>query len=177
MMNQIYISYFKTPVGELIIGDFKDQICLCDWRYRKQREQIDIRIKKGLEAEFQYKKTKLIQQTTSELNEYFAEKRAVFSLPLKLIGTKFQIEVWNSLMEIPFGKTISYLDLSKKLSNEKAIRAVANANGANAISILIPCHRIIGSKGELTGYAGGLLAKKKLLILEHSLNNSQLSLF
>lgn len=176
-MNLIYISYFKTPVGELIIGDFEGEICLCDWRYRKQREQIDTRIKKGLDAEFQYKKTKIIQQTISELSEYFTEKRQEFSLPLKLVGTVFQQEVWNSLQSIPFGKTLSYLDLSKKLSNEKAIRAVASANGANAVSIIIPCHRIIGSKGELTGYAGGINAKKSLLKLENPLKSLQLTLF
>jgi len=176
-MNEIYISYFKTAVGELIIGDFKGEICLCDWRYRKQREQIDTRIKNGLEAEFQYKKSKLIQQTISELSDYFAKKRQEFSIPLKLVGTHFQQEVWNALIEIPYGKTMSYLDLSKKMSNEKAIRAVASANGANAISIIIPCHRIIGSKGELTGYAGGLNAKKQLIELENPSKSIQLALF
>lgn len=176
-MSQIYISYFKSPVGELIIGEYEGAICLCDWRYRKQREQIDTRIKNGLQVEFQYKKTKLIQQTISELTEYFAKNRQEFTIPLQLIGTDFQQEVWKALIAIPYGKTMSYLDLSKKLSNEKAIRAVASANGANAISILIPCHRIIGSKGELTGYAGGLNAKKRLLELENPSKTIQLALF
>lgn len=176
-MSQIYISYFKSPVGELIIGEYEGTICLCDWRYRKQREQIDTRIKNGLQVEFQYKKTTLIKQTISELTEYFSKNRQEFSIPLTLIGTDFQQEVWKALIAIPYGKTMSYLDLSKKLSNEKAIRAVASANGANAISILIPCHRIIGSKGELTGYAGGINAKKRLLELENPSKSVQLVLF
>lgn len=176
-MNQIYISYFNTPIGELIIGDFEGSLCLCDWRYRKQREQIDTRIKTGLNAEFHYKKTKLTQQTTQELMEYFAETRKDFSLPLKLVGTDFQQQVWKTLIQIPFSQTMSYLELSKKIRNEKAIRAVASANGANAISIIIPCHRIIGSNGELTGYAGGLDAKRKLIELEQAKKYKQLNLF
>lgn len=176
-MSLLYVSYFKSPFGELIIGEHDGAICLCDWRYRKQREQIDTRIKNGLQVEFQYKKTKLIQQTISELTDYFTKSRQEFSVPLKLIGTDFQQEVWKALIAIPYGKTMSYLDLSKKLSNEKAIRAVASANGANAISILIPCHRIIGSKGELTGYAGGLKAKKQLLEIENPSTSVQLALF
>jgi methylated-DNA-[protein]-cysteine S-methyltransferase len=99
-------------------------------------------------------------------------------LPIRTIGNDFQKRVWKALLQIPFGETRSYLQLSESLGNPKAIRAVASANGANALSILIPCHRIIGSNVELTGYAGGLNAKKKLLELENpNLKNSQLDLF
>lgn len=99
-------------------------------------------------------------------------------MPIRTIGNDFQKRVWKALQQIPFGETRSYLQLSESLGNPKAIRAVASANGANALSILIPCHRIIGSNGELTGYAGGLNAKKKLLELENpNLKNSQLDLF
>ena len=95
-----------------------------------------------------------------------------------MVGSPFQQEVWNELLKIPFGETESYLGLSKRLNNEKAIRAVAGANGANAISIIIPCHRIIGEKGDLTGYAGGIETKKKLLQLENvNLFPDQLKLF
>lgn len=96
-------------------------------------------------------------------------------MPLLFCGSEFQQRVWEELQRIPYGKTISYLKLSRLLGDEKAIRAVATANGANAISILIPCHRVIGSKGELTGYAGGLNAKRRLLELEGALG--QLDLF
>ena len=93
------------------------------------------------------------------------------------MGTDFQKEVWTELIKIPYGESRTYLELSKQLGNELAIRAVASANGANAISIIVPCHRIIGSDGKLIGYAGGLSAKKKLLELEGALKTNQLSLF
>jgi methylated-DNA-[protein]-cysteine S-methyltransferase len=110
--------------------------------------------------------------------EYFSSKRKTFDIPLLLIGTDFQENVWNELIKIPFGKTSSYLELSRKLGNVLAIRAVASANGANAISIIIPCHHIIGSDGKLIGDAGGLAAKKKLLELEgYNQFDKQLKLF
>ena len=107
--------------------------------------------------------------TIEEMNEYFEGKRKTFDIPLLMVGTAFQKSVWNGLLAVPYGTTASYLKLSKNIGNEKAVRAVASANGANAISILIPCHRIIGSNGNLVGYAGGLPAKKKLLELENNL--------
>ncbi len=173
----IKIQYYKTPVGELILGSHDGKLCLCDWRYRKMRESIDNRIKKGLNTEYIVENSPVIDQTIAELKEYFNGKRSDFSIPLLLVGTDFQKLVWESLLTIPFGQTESYLGLSKKLKNEKAIRAVGTANGANAISILVPCHRIIGSNGDLGGYAGGLAAKKKLLSLENALDLTQLSLF
>src|SRR5690606_18399830 len=105
------------------------------------------------------------------------KKRTTFDIPLLFIGTDFQKSVWEALMEIPYGTTKSYLELSRDLGDENAIRAVATANGANSISIIVPCHRIIGSDGSLTGYAGGLNAKKKLLQLEGMNFGNQLSLF
>lgn len=176
-MEQISISEFKTPFGELILGDFQGELCLCDWKYRKMRTQIDSRITSKLQAEFLEEETDLIQETKKQLNAYFNKDLIDFDLPLFLIGTDFQYSVWKALLEIPYGKTYSYLDLSKNLNNVKAIRAVASANGANAISIIVPCHRIIGSSGELIGYAGGLSAKQKLLSLENSDLNNQLNLF
>jgi len=177
-MNPIvYYQYYKTTYGELIVGSFDNQLCLCDWRYRKQRNQIDARILKGFKAQFIQLETKIIHETIKQLDEYFTGKRIVFDLPLLFVGSDFQKSVWNSLMKIPYGKTVSYLTLSRELGNEKAIRAVANANGANAISIIVPCHRIVGSNGALVGYAGGLNTKKKLIALEKSntLNEIQLS--
>ena len=177
MNNTIQIEYVKTPVGELIIGSFKDELCICDWRYRKNRDAIDNRIKKALNANFVPGESSIIDLTKTQLTQFFAQERSQFEVPLLLAGSEFQKSVWQALIEIPYGKTMSYLALSKKLSNEKAIRAVASANGANAISILVPCHRIIGSNGELVGYAGGLNAKKKLLQLEGAQINNQLDLF
>lgn len=110
-----------------------------------------------------------------QLHEYFLGKRKKFDLILNPQGTDFQKRVWNKLSDIPYGKTVSYLDIAKKLGDPKVIRAAASANGKNPISIVIPCHRVIGSDGTLTGYAGGLHRKKWLLSLESPV--TQISLF
>ena len=169
MKNKITIKYFKTPVGELILGTFDNKLCLADWRYRKMRTAIDKRIMTGLDTEYIEGDSDIIEQAKDQLTDYFSGERTEFDIPLLLIGTDFQKSVWNSLRLIPYGKTDTYMGLSKKLNNVKAIRAVAGANGANAISIIIPCHRIIGSDGSLVGYAGGLRAKQKLLELENAI--------
>ena len=165
--RQINIQYFETPFGELILGDFENRLCLCDWRYRKTRNVIDLRIKTGLTADYAEQNTPLITTTIEQLEEYFSKKRTTFEIPILLIGTEFQKEVWTELMQIPYSKTISYSELSKRINNPKAVRAVASANGANAISIIIPCHRVIGKNNQLTGYAGGIAAKEQLLKLEN----------
>jgi methylated-DNA-[protein]-cysteine S-methyltransferase len=103
-----------------------------------------------------------------QLKEYFSGNRKHFDLPLEIEGTKFQRRVWNELLKIPYGRTISYKELAVRLGDEKVIRAAASANGANPLPIVIPCHRVIGSDGSLIGYGGGLEIKEKLLILEGS---------
>lgn len=118
---------------------------------------------------------KVLQEAVSQINDYFAGKITQFTFALQLNGTDFQKKVWFELSKIPFGKTISYLDLAKKTGDAKAIRAVASANGKNPLWIAIPCHRVIGSDGSLTGYAGGLWRKKWLL--EHESNTKQPTLF
>lgn len=162
----IKIQYYKTPVGELIIGDYQGELCLCDWRYRKMRSSIDKRICGLLGTEYKEQDSPLIAKVKKQLEEYFIGERKEFEIPLLLIGTPFQKSVWEELLRVPYGKTDTYYGLSQSMGNVKAIRAVATANGANAISIIVPCHRIIGSDGSLVGYAGGLVAKKKLLMLE-----------
>lgn len=131
------------------------------------RASIDKRIQSELNAEYIEQSTPIISNIIEQLNEYFAGERTEFSIPLLLIGTDFQKQVWNTLRTVSYGETDSYLGLSERMNNPKAIRAVATANGANAISIIIPCHRIIGKDGDLVGYAGGLDAKRKLLELEN----------
>ena len=116
-----------------------------------------------------------LEDCVFQLQEYFDGKRKAFDIKLNPEGTDFQKKVWNQLLEIPYGKTLSYLDLSKQLGDIKAIRAVANANGKNPIWIIIPCHRVIGSDGSLTGYAGGL--NRKQWLLEHESPYKQTSLF
>ncbi|WP_202702624.1 methylated-DNA--[protein]-cysteine S-methyltransferase [Flavobacterium sp. UGB4466] len=118
---------------------------------------------------------KVLEKAVSQLQEYFDGKRTDFDLKLNPKGTDFQQKVWKSLLEIPYGKTISYMDQTKKLGDLKAIRAVASANGKNPLWIVVPCHRVIGTNGSLTGYAGGLSRKKWLL--EHENPSTQQSLF
>jgi len=165
-MEKIAIQYWQSPVGELILGSYGKKLCLADWRYRKERAQLDKRLQKGLRAAYVEGSSDVIAGTITQLEEYFSGERKDFTLSLLLVGTDFQQSVWQGLMKIPYGATASYLDLAREIGNEKAVRAVALANGANAISILIPCHRVIGKNGTLTGYAGGLDVKKKLLELE-----------
>jgi methylated-DNA-[protein]-cysteine S-methyltransferase len=118
-----------------------------------------------------------INNCIMQLTEYFKGERKVFDLALNLKGTDFQKQVWDVVSNIPYGKTGSYMDIAKTLNNTGAIRAVGTANGKNNFHIVIPCHRVIGSDGSLTGYAGGIDKKKKLLELEGSWKDSQLKLF
>ena len=110
-----------------------------------------------------------LAKTVRQLEEYFDGHRREFDLQLDVEGTDFQKRVWNELAKIPYGKTVSYLDIAKRLKNEKAVRAVGTANGRNPLSIIVPCHRVVGSNGTLTGYAGGLAAKSVLLNLEREI--------
>lgn len=116
-----------------------------------------------------------LKQAAAQLTEYFDGKRSQFDLKLNPQGTEFQQKVWRELLQIPFGKTVSYMDITKKLGDVKAIRAVASANGKNPLWIVVPCHRVIGTDGSLTGYAGGLWRKKWLI--EHESPSGQQSLF
>ncbi|MBT3879774.1 MAG: methylated-DNA--[protein]-cysteine S-methyltransferase [Candidatus Scalindua sp.] len=172
-MNQINIKYYKTKIGELILGSFDGRLCLLDYRYRRMRVTVDNRIKKGLGADFVEKNDEVLSKVRAQLDEYLNGDRTSFDIPVLMVGTDFQKSVWEALMKIPYGKTASYLDIAKFINKEKAVRAVANANGANSMSLIIPCHRIIGSNGELVGYGGGVPVKKRLLKFEQ--NNSYLS--
>lgn len=168
MENIIQIQYYQSPCGELILGSLDGKLCLCDWMDEKRRALIDRRVQKLLHARYEISESEVIVRTVIQLDEYFAGKRKTFDIPLLFAGTDFQQTVWNALLNIPYGKTLSYAALSQKLGNLKAIRAVASANGANPISILVPCHRVIGSNQKLVGYGGGLPVKKLLLELEAS---------
>jgi methylated-DNA-[protein]-cysteine S-methyltransferase len=111
----------------------------------------------------------MLRRTEQQLNEYFEGRRTTFDLALDLVGTPFQKSVWSALLRIPFGETRTYGEIAAQLGNPKAVRAVGAANGRNPLSIITPCHRVIGAHGELTGFAGGLGAKEYLLRLERSL--------
>ena len=119
----------------------------------------------------------LLIEAVEQLIQYFHGERRVFDLPINQVGTDFQQKVWHELLNIPYGKTISYLELSRRLGDPKVIRAAASANGKNSICIIVPCHRVIGSKMDLVGYGGGLWRKKCLLDLENKIANGVQTLF
>lgn len=161
--NIITIHQYDSPCGVLMLGSFGDKLCLCDWQVERHRNHVDNRLKRILNAEFEDGISPVIEMAIIELNEYFAGKRTEFDVPLLFVGTDFQKKVWKYLLCIPFGKTISYGEMAARIGMPKAVRAVANANGANSMSIFAPCHRVIGSDHSLTGYVGGLETKEYLL--------------
>ncbi len=169
----IQIQTVKTKIGELLLGSFEDRLCLLDYKYRKMRSAVDNRIQRAFGCGYVEESNDLLKEAEQQIEQYLHGHRKEFSIPYLFAGTDFQKSVWTALAKIPYGKTVSYLELSRSIDNEKAVRAVAAANGANSMSIIIPCHRIIGSSGELVGYAGGLDVKKRLLILEGSFHNQQ----
>jgi methylated-DNA-[protein]-cysteine S-methyltransferase len=170
--QRILVRSFHTPFGELLLGSFGDELCLCDWRYRRMRAAVDGRIQRGLGAAYEEGASVVIEAAMEQLNAYFTGARTTFDVPLRMVGTDFQQRVWQALLTVPFGTTDTYAGLTAKVAEPAAIRAVASANGANAFSIIVPCHRIVGSSGELVGYAGGLPAKKRLLQLEGAWPNA-----
>ena len=165
-MNTVNIQYYKTKIGELILGSFENKLCILDFRYRRMRNTVDKRIQSGLNAEFFEKDNEVLKETKKQIDEYLSGERTEFEIPILMIGSDFQKQVWQKLMNVKYGETASYSDLAKRINNEKAVRAVASANGANSIGLIIPCHRIIESNGGLGGYGGGLLVKKRLLKIE-----------
>ncbi len=167
-MNTIFVTYDKTTIGEIILGEFEGKLCLLDFTHRGMRKTIDHRIKRFFDANFVKQETTLLVQAKAQLDEFLCGHRKQFDLPLICAGTEFQQTVWQALLKIPYGQTASYKELSLDIGKPKAIRAVANANAANALAIIIPCHRIMGADGTLVGYSGGLAAKKILLSIEAS---------
>ena len=162
--------YYQSPVGilKIVIKEgFINEIIFLD----KQEEAT------FGEAFISQQDKAAFEKCSIQLDEYFAGKRKIFDLPVKQSGTAFQERVWNELEKIPFGKTLSYLQLSQKIGNVKSIRAVGTANGRNNLSIVVPCHRVIGSDGSLTGYAGGLWRKQWLLEHENKYANGVNLLF
>ena len=162
-MQDINLDFYKFKKLEYIIGAFNGKLCLVDSVSGKNQEKVKMRLKKFLGAKFKTTKDEVLEKTKKQLEEYFLKKRQDFDIPLLLLGTDFQKKSWQEMQKIPFGRTIDYKTQAKNIGNIKAYRSVANANSVNAISIIIPCHRVIGANGKLTGYAGGLELKKKLL--------------
>jgi methylated-DNA-[protein]-cysteine S-methyltransferase len=163
---KVSVQYYSSPCGELVLASAGDALCLCDWRAKPCAEKNRHRLVRMLGAEFCEEPSEVILRTEEQLDEYFAGRRTAFDIPLQPVGTAFQHRVWQALLEIPYGETCSYRDIALRVGNPRGVRAVAQAVGANGIAILIPCHRVIGSDGSLTGFAGGLEAKRLLLEVE-----------
>ncbi len=157
-MKNVY-KIINSPVGKLKLIASTNGLAAILWG-KDDGDRVKIK------AEITNTKHPLLLQAEKQLKEYFSGKRKVFSIKLDLQGTTFQKQVWEQLIAIPFGQTRSYGDLAKKIKKPKASRAVGAANRCNPISIIVPCHRVIGSTGKLTGFAGGLNIKSKLLKLE-----------
>jgi methylated-DNA-[protein]-cysteine S-methyltransferase len=155
----LFYKQMNSPVGKLkLVASAKALVAVLWEEKRPDRVKLDT-AKHG-------RQHAILLETERQLHEYFAGARKHFELPLELGGSEFQKKVWRALIEIPFGQTRSYLDLAKTIGSAKASRAVGAANGKNPLSIVVPCHRVIGTGGGLTGYAGGLETKAKLLALE-----------
>ena len=153
----MYYSWFESPVGNLLLVGSRTGLKLLSFGVGKQARRFD--------PEWQADSSAFVE-AVEQLQSYFAGERTNFDVPLLLEGTDFQKKVWTTLQKIPYGETISYKDLAEAVGNPKAVRAVGAANGANPIPIIIPCHRVIGNDGSLTGFGGGLPLKKQLLELE-----------
>lgn len=150
---------FASPVGSLTLIAHEQALLALHW----QAHRHPIRIPAGEQAPDH----PLLCRAREQLTAYFNGTRQGFELPLELRGTDFQRQVWQALLEIPYGQTRSYAQLAAAIGQPSAVRAVGAANGRNPLSILVPCHRVIGSQGQLTGFGGGLEAKRRLLALEH----------
>lgn len=150
----------------MIVGVIDDQVCILEFTNRRGFEAEITSIQKKLNATMVEGTHPLHKRVEKQMDEYFEGKRTVFEFPILTIGTDFEKAVWRELQNIPYGQTRTYLQIAKAMGNPRAVRAVGRANGRNKICIAIPCHRVIGSNGSLTGYASGLPRKKYVLDFE-----------
>jgi AraC family transcriptional regulator of adaptative response/methylated-DNA-[protein]-cysteine methyltransferase len=162
----VTVTRIATPLGPVIAGVSQGKVVVLEYADRRALPTQFDRLTKALDCVFIPGEDPLLARLAEQFEEYFAGRRARFDVPLETAGTPFQEQVWAALREIPVGTVCSYLDVAKAIGRPTATRAVARANGDNRLAILIPCHRVIGADGSLTGYGGGLWRKKRLLELE-----------
>lgn len=162
----VVVDRLLTPLGPMLIGASDGGVALCEFADRRMLETQLERLRTRLGAALVPGTTALLAELTRQLEAYFAGELRDFDVPLDLPGTEFQQTVWSALRAVPYGTTASYGDLARTIGRPSAVRAVARANGDNRVAVLVPCHRIIGSDGSLTGYGGGLWRKQKLLAHE-----------
>jgi methylated-DNA-[protein]-cysteine S-methyltransferase len=167
MTASTYFSYMPSPLGELLLVSDGDSLTGV---YMQKQSHFS-----GMQPHWR-RDDHCLRRARTQLLAYFANELQCFALPLKLIGTEFQRRVWNELLNIPFGQTISYGELARRIAQPNASRAVGLANGRNPVSIVVPCHRVVGAKGTLTGYGGGLPRKRWLLDHERGVPRAWLAL-
>jgi methylated-DNA-[protein]-cysteine S-methyltransferase len=165
-MNRINIQRHQCEIGELLLGSSGDGLCLLWFGTNEIGTAVEDLISKKLDAEFVERNDEVLEKTRKQVHEYLSGNRREFDIPLLMIGTGFQRRVWKELIRIPYGATSTYRKIAEDIGIPRAVRAVGGAAGANPISIIIPCHRVIGSDGRLVGYGGGLALKAWLLKLE-----------
>ena len=153
----MYYCYVDTPIGELLLAGTEDALSMIGFPKGSMRRDP--------ESDWIFKEEPF-EKVRKQLNEYFGGERREFDVPLSLKGTDFQLSVWHALQGIPYGTTVSYGEVARRIENPRAVRAVGAANGRNPIPIIVPCHRVVGSHGDLTGFGGGLDTKEALLRLE-----------
>ena len=171
----VSVRDIETPIGKMLAGASDRELVLFEFPHRRMIDtQLD-RVRRAVGCELEPGDSPVFDALRSQLDEYFQGRRREFSVPLHAPGTPFQMRVWAELQKIPSGTTTTYGRLAEAIGQHNAVRAVARANGDNRIAILIPCHRVIGSTGELVGYGGGLWRKRRLLELEA--RSEALSLF
>lgn len=162
----VTVARLTTPLGPMLAGATEEGVCLLEFVDRRMLETQLERLRRLLDAEILPGSSPHLEALSGQLDEYFDGRRTGFDVPLVLSGTDFQCRVWEALRAIPYGETRSYQRQAEVIGRPEAVRAVARANGDNRIAILIPCHRVIGKDGKLTGYGGGLWRKRRLLDLE-----------
>lgn len=167
-MEKLYLQTITTPLGTLVAGCTHQGLCLLQFEDTFSLAAAEEWVKNHNYIPSMAPHTH-IAATNDALKAYFAGNPQPFNIPLHLIGSDFQVRVWQQLQQIPYGKTMSYKQQAMQLGNPQAIRAIASANGANPVMMVVPCHRVVGSKGQLTGYRGGLWRKQHLLTLEGAL--------
>lgn len=167
----INYTTIETPLGKLILAEHDDRLCLLEFPDDGLEKRLEP-VERHFDDKSQEKSSSILKEAKGQLSAYFAGKLRQFDLPLSMGGTEFQQTVWNALREIPYGTTVSYGWLAEKVCTIRATRAVGRANGANPISIIVPCHRVIGKDGKLVGYGGKLWRKKWLLEHEGALTKA-----
>lgn len=170
----VNIAYIETDMGLMVAGSTETGICMFEFADYKL---IDLELRqlgKHFKAPLVQGENRHIETLRRQIEEYFKGDRRAFDIPLDLVGTEFQKEVWLALLKIPYGSTTTYARQAELIGKSTSVRAVANANGKNKISIILPCHRVIGSDGSLTGYGGGMWRKRKLLEFEQRCRQGEL---